>query len=311
MTFPLGPRPDLSPDAYHADRITPRPSLSNTIMSRLLRSPRHAWHAHPRLNPDFEPEERTTFDVGRAAHAVVTGKGEPPTPVDAPSWQTKAAREERDAIRAAGGTPLLMEQFEAVMAMSEAVFRILKDHKLGSIFMDQARNEIPHYAEIDGALCRAMPDHIGKDGWLYDLKTTVDADPDAIRRSVAGYGYARQAEHYCAVVRAATGEPVEGMRFVFVEKAPPHEGAIVQLKPDDEEVDQGVWEYGWLATARAECAEARRLWAACLEADDWPGYRRAILELGAPRWHAAAAEDRAAARPDAGALRRVGEMMKP
>ena len=45
----------LPDDAYHADPC-PGPSLSSSVAKLMLdRSPLHAWHAHPRLNPNFEP----------------------------------------------------------------------------------------------------------------------------------------------------------------------------------------------------------------------------------------------------------------
>ena len=290
-----GANPAVTPAQYHADALPPEPSLSNTLMGAMLRSPRHAWTQHPRLNPAWKPRTSDAFDVGHATHAVVLGKGAGAVEVDAPDWRGKDARAERDAIRAAGGIPLLPEQFAAVELMAASVRNILWEtgRALAEVFEDKARNEIPHYAVLDGVICRAMPDHVGADGWLYDLKTTTDANPDAVKQSVASYGYARQAAHYLAVHAAATGERAKGMRFVFVEKSPPHEGCVVQL------VDDEAAEDDWSRIAREECAVARRDWRACLDAGEWPGYRRAILEVGAPAWLALQSADRLAARPDA------------
>ena len=68
---------DMPEADYHADPC-PEPSLSSTLARLMVnRSPRHAWTASPRLNPDHEPVNKETFDVGRAAHAVLLGRGAP------------------------------------------------------------------------------------------------------------------------------------------------------------------------------------------------------------------------------------------
>lgn len=66
---------DISVEEYHADPCA-APSLSSTLAGLLLnRSPRHAWTAHPRLNPEHQSKDSKTFDIGRAAHRAVLGKG--------------------------------------------------------------------------------------------------------------------------------------------------------------------------------------------------------------------------------------------
>jgi len=61
---------DIPDKEYHADPC-PVPSLSSTLARTLLnQSPLHAWTKHPRLNPDHEPEEKRTFDIGRV-HQVL------------------------------------------------------------------------------------------------------------------------------------------------------------------------------------------------------------------------------------------------
>ena len=56
--------PDLSAGTYHADPAA-QPSLSATTCKLLCRRfPLHAWHAHPRLNPDYQRVEEKKFDPG-------------------------------------------------------------------------------------------------------------------------------------------------------------------------------------------------------------------------------------------------------
>ena len=55
---------DVPVDDYFADPL-PAPSLTQSIAKIILdHSPLHAWHAHPRLNPNFVRDDPTKFDIG-------------------------------------------------------------------------------------------------------------------------------------------------------------------------------------------------------------------------------------------------------
>lgn len=302
---------------YHADELRPEPTLSSTLARLILdRSPRHAWAAHPRLNPDWEPEERRTFDVGRAAHRVVLGRGAEYAAVPEELLDTrgglgtKAAREWCDAKRADGVTPLRPADAEAVTRMAAAVEGRLSVMGLG---LDPERSELTALAEVDGVWCRALIDNAPADpaAPLYDFKTCEDASPDALVRAVLRYGYDVQAAHYLDTWEAATGER-RGFRFVFVEKRPPHEVAVVELCDDPD--DPG----DWMETARSKAREARRIWGRCLETGEWPGYPAQVGILTAPVWYAAAWAERetgeiaaARERPTSAAIRAAMEFQAP
>ena len=100
---------EIPADAYHADP-TIEPSLSASVANVILsHSPLHAWAKHPRLNPDFEPEEKPQFDLGSAAHNMVLRQNfwrEEIAVVEAQDWKTKAAKEARETARAAGRHPV-------------------------------------------------------------------------------------------------------------------------------------------------------------------------------------------------------------
>src|SRR5215472_13975214 len=67
--------PDINAETYFSDPII-RPSLTQSLCKILLeRSPLHAWYAHPRLNPDYAPDDDTKFDIGNLAHTLLLGKG--------------------------------------------------------------------------------------------------------------------------------------------------------------------------------------------------------------------------------------------
>lgn len=288
---------NISEDAYHADPC-PTPSLSSGLARTLLaRSPLHAWTASPRLNPGFVPVEKKTFDIGRAAHRAVLGKGGDfvayPGDMLAANGaaSTKAAKEWAEEQRAEGRTPLKAEEVDQIWAMAEAVTLRLMEY---GITLDPAHSEKVAVAEIGGVWCRAMVDNAEADPRipLYDLKTTEDASAEAVMASVTRYGYDIQAAHYLDTWKAATGEDRK-FRFIFVEKSAPHEVAVVELyrKPGDEA--------DWFDHAFANAAEARRIWGQCVASGHWPGYPRKVAILGAPAWHTAKQEARAAMRPAA------------
>lgn len=296
---------------YHADALTDRPALSSTIAKLMLRSPLHAWTAHPRLNPAWEPTERKTFDIGRAAHRAVLGRGGDYVAIPAAmlasngAASTKAAKEWIEESRAAGLTPLKAEEVDQIGAISDAV--TVRIAAMG-IRLDPARSEVTAIGAVEGVMCRARFDNLPeKGGVIYDLKTCEDASADAVIRAVERYGYDVQAAHYTATLEAATGQR-RRMRFIFVEKAAPYEVAVVELH-DDPGADSD-----WMIAARSKAAEARRLWAECLLTGEWPGYPLAVQIIGARGWDQARWEQKMADRadkPSAEAIRAAYQAQAP
>jgi len=301
----------IEADAYHRDPCA-TPSLSSTIAKLIIRqSPLHAWTASPRLNPAWEPKDSKTFDIGRAAHRAILGKGGDyvaiPTDILASNGaaSTKEAKAFIEDARAAGMTPLKESEVDQIGAMQSAV-----THQLAAmrINLDPARSELVAIGDVGGVMCRAMVDNAPTDARLplYDLKTTTDAHPDAIIKAVETYGYDLQAAHYLDTWEAATGERRK-FRFIFVEKAPPYACSVVQLHDDpDSESD-------WMLTARSKARECRRIWAECLAADYWPGYPPQVQIIGARGWDQKRWSEKELGQPivSPSALRAATEFQKP
>lgn len=311
---PLGPGiHDISAERYHADPCE-RPSLSNSIGKLLLeKSPAHAWTASPLLNPNWEPTDSPTFDVGRAAHAVILGKGLgykvcPEAYLASNSaMTTKAAKEWVQDIRAEGFTPLKQEQADAIDAMAVVMRKALIDLR---IVLDPEHSEKVAIAEIEGVMCRAMVDNVptaeipGLGLVMLDLKTTETATHPACQRSMMNYGYDFQDEHYSQTWKAATGE-ARRMLFLFQEKKAPFEvNAIMPMKNAGHSGD-------WGAVASRKVHEARRKWKHCVDRDDWPGYPRLISEVGAPPYYAAGYEDAESTKASAEALISARKAQEP
>ncbi len=76
---------------YRSDNVgCDLPSLNAGTISMLLNaSPRHAWHAHPKLNPDWQARREQKFDLGTAAHRYILERDLSSfVVVDASDWRT-------------------------------------------------------------------------------------------------------------------------------------------------------------------------------------------------------------------------------
>lgn len=93
---------DIAAADYFADPC-PSPSFTQSIGKLLIdRSPAHARLAHPRLNPDFDPDDATKYDIGNIAHRLLIGRGKELAVIEADDWRTKAAKEAREQAAAEG-----------------------------------------------------------------------------------------------------------------------------------------------------------------------------------------------------------------
>lgn len=267
---------DLTAEQYHADPC-PEPSLSSSLAKVLLaQSPLHAWTQSPRLNPEWEPRESKTFDIGRAAHRAVLGKGGDyvAIPVDILASNGAASTKEAKAFiedcRARGVTPVKEAEAERVEVMAKKLHARLDEMR---VTLDPARSEMVAIAQIDGIWCRMMADNVPLMARepIYDFKTCENAEPEACKRSVVNYGYDVQAAHYRETWRAATGED-RAFRFIFQEKSAPFEVCVVELGRDT------------LDLAARKIARAREMWRMCLTRNEWPGYPAGVHMIDLPAW---------------------------
>lgn len=247
---------------YHA-----QPTLSSTGARKLLACPaRFKWE---RDNP---PENKRVFDFGKVAHTLVLGEGSDIVVVDADNWVTKAAKEQRDAAYQARATPVLRAEYDAAVAIRDAV---MNHDTARELFAEGAAELSGGYTdESTGIGLRFRPD------WLttldqrpvcIDLKTTASADPKEFARSVAKFGYHAQAEWY---LDGLTANGVEDPLFLFVavEKTAPYCVSVIELDPE----------------ALAEGARLNRraidLFARCVETGTWPAYGPGIHTVSLPGW---------------------------
>lgn len=216
--------------------------------------------------------------MGTAAHAAILEGADAFRVVLADDWRTKAAQEQRAAIRAEGKTPLLAAQAERLLAMKSAAKRQLEAHEPPRPFSDGTAEETLIWQE-HGIWCRARLDWLHADGRTVDDLKTVggSANPDAWSRTLFNFGYDIQAAFYLRGVRAVLGTDAT-FRFVLLETHPPYALSVVSLTPAALEV------------ADRKVRLALNLWADCLEQNRWPGYPQSTCYIDAPPWELAKAE---------------------
>lgn len=255
---------DVPDREYHADRSALSSSGARKIIARTP--------AHYRHDMDNPRPYRQAFEIGHAAHTLTLGTGADLAIIEADSWRSKAAREERDDALAAGQTPLLKAEAEQVHAMHDA----LKAHPVAGPLFDR-EDGIPERSlvwEADGVRCKARPDWAlpGAAPILVDYKTTTDASAEAFERATANFGYHMQADWYAAAYEAVHGGPRPTFVFVVQEKTAPYAVAVYQLDPTA------------LDIAAAQNNRARHIYKQCQDEGEWPAYPAAPVMLALPAW---------------------------
>ena len=215
-------------------------------------------------NPLYEPEAKTEFDLGVAAHLAVLEpqrQADSVVLIEAGDYRTTKARETRDAARAAGKVPLLPYQFDIVRAIAGSI----RAHPIASQAFNGGDAELTLTWDdpATGVRCKARPDYLPAHGrWLIDLKTAASANPRAWRDQAYRLGYHARAAWYLDGAAAVLGAMPEEYWFVIVEKEPPY---LVSVTTFDEE----ALEWGRVANCKA-C----ELFARSAATNDWPGYRQ-------------------------------------
>lgn len=261
----------LPSEAYHA-----HPSLSSSGARRLLPPSCPALFKYEQDHPSGP---KKVFELGHAAHKLVLGEGPELVRIDADEWRTKAVKEEVAEARAAGAVPLKPAEYDQVQEMAAA----LRDHPFAgrlftpgqglpeqSLFWNDERTGVPLRARLDW-----LP--ILSDGGrllIPDYKTTRDASPEAISKTVHDLGYHQQARWYLDAVKALglAGAQEPAFLFVMQEKTPPYLVTVTELT--DMTLHIGGALNRW----------AIDIFQRCTEAGQWPGYADDVVYTSLPPW---------------------------
>jgi exodeoxyribonuclease VIII len=194
------------------------------------------------------------------------------------SATTKAGKAEKAQALAEGKTIVSASDFERAKAMQERV----KAHPAASWLLGlPGKSEVSMFWEMpteDGRVrqCKARADRIAQVGGgeiIIDLKTHSGAvSPSEIERTVARFGYHRQAAWYCDGYEHIAGRPCHGFYFIFISTAAPY--MVTAGKMNDEA--QAI---GW-----GDCLKAERILHECEESGKWHGYADSLIEIDLPAW---------------------------
>ncbi|MER7115520.1 PD-(D/E)XK nuclease-like domain-containing protein [Saccharomonospora azurea] len=278
---------EIPEDKYHADPVVGG-SLSSSGARKLLPPSCPALFAYERDNPPARPSKSLNF--GSAAHRMVLGVGpeihvlqgkDAEEPEDR---RKKAVQQEEAEAWAAGRLPVLRKEYEQIKAMADK----LRQHPLAGILLDpdggRAEQTIIWSSTVEGVSGDVEVMRRARLDWLpdrdpdfrtilVDYKTTTNASPKAISKTIAEYGYHQQAAWYIDAVKAVgAAEDDATLAFVFQEKRAPYLVTVAEIHPAD------------LAYARRLNRQALETYARCTETGYWPGYPEQVVEVRLPRY---------------------------
>jgi hypothetical protein len=254
------------------------PSLTSSLARDLLSTaPRKVWEATPRLNKDAEPNNKTAFDLGTAAHALFTGSGEPIAVIDAAAFNTNAAKAERDLAYSQGKTPILKGNMPRVEAMAKAAQdQFSENPDIGPLLRGE-KGELLREATFiwteGGAMHRCRPDFYSPEtNTVIHYKTTgVSIAPSELARYAANSGWFLTAAHYAAGIKAFCGREPKQL-FAVQETDAPHLTQVCEL------------DNAFLELARMRRDRAITIWTRCLRDNTWPGFPNRTIKLECPEW---------------------------
>lgn len=270
----------ISDEIYHADPC-PVPSLSRGTISDLINyTPAHAKASHPRLNPNMVKEEKDIFDFGKAAHALFLEGLDCCEVYDFPTWQSKAAKEAKEAARMIGKTPLLLHQYNRVQAMVKSAHKQLAASELAIKDLHaEGDSELTYIWNEGDTTCRVRPDWIshkkiaGDRKLILDYKTCGDsADPAAFIRKAMSMGYDIQHSFYRRGVKAIESDKAPKFVFMAQETYEPFLCSFIALDPMTADIGKQKTEAGIY------------MWQKCMATNEWPGYPNRVCYVETPPW---------------------------
>ena len=254
------------------------PAASSHDLGHILRSPAHYLH-----NKEAGGAKATaSMEFGSAAHAWVLDPATAPQHVavlpEEINRRTKVGKEQyasfmesnSDKTIVTGADARRLASLSAAVSATPAAVAALKraPHVEDSLLWRDAKT---------GMLCRGRPDAWGDD-LVVDLKTCLDARPDAFAKNCATYGYHMQGYAYTHALQELGKAPLDcAFVIIAVESYPPHGCAVYYMSPDDLARGGEMYDDALSKLARAQSEL------------EWHGYATEqgslIQELELPSWH--------------------------
>lgn len=164
------------------------------------------------------------------------------------------------------------QEWEVCRGMKQAVENHQKAFELLSLSSAVQVTSLWNDSGFAGLPCKSRPDIVCDElSSLVDLKTTIDASPQAFARDIFKYGYHRQAYFYLR------GQEQLGQNFahyciIAVEKEAPYCVAVYRIT--EEAID----------LAKREVLPLMEAYHTCQSRDEWPGYPEEVIPIGLPKY---------------------------
>lgn len=257
----------LTRDMDFADYLA-APYLSSSDIKLLLKSPRHFIEKKPK---DPTPEMK----LGSLVHSFLL---EPHTVAEKyivkPDGIDRRTKEGKlkwlDFLeQTIGKTIVDQDEWDLAAQISENLMR-----ERGPLFQgDTVKEGTIFFDGQYGNILKARPDLINlTSGIIFDIKVTGNCDFSSFQRSVAGFGYHIQAQHYLTACRQEFKKDFDFV-WIVIERDPPFGHRLytadrVTLNIAEREIDLAI------STHKK-----------CLEKNDWPCYDANVTTVGLPAYY--------------------------
>lgn len=180
-------------------------------------------------------EEKESFRIGRAFHCFLL---EPAIfeleAVIIPDSFDKRSNERKAQWQAWEDAKMLIVKQSELDNFKRMKESLLAHPKIRNI-LENSSNEGAYTATIEGVECKAKVDIFNK-GFIFDLKTTEDASPEAMSKFITNWDTSRQLTFYEDIVKA-NGIAVNGVGIIAVEKKAPFNVGVYAI--DNATLDHG------------------------------------------------------------------------
>jgi hypothetical protein len=275
-------------EAYHRDvTLFDDFSISSSGLRQVLDRPSLYWGFSPYNPTPFEQDDKKALEFGKAAHMLLLGED---TFARRYSLRPETYPDDKGAARPWSGNSnwckgWLVDQAKAgrtVITETEIghirqIAAALEKKAAIKLGIMNGRIERSIFMQHGDIWLKSRPDVVPNDsGDFVDLKTAASVDDESLSKAIYNNGYFVQAGLLRMIIREVIGaDAFSSFTFVFVEKAPPYDVRVMQLK--DEDIDLGE------RMARQAIGTVKE----CLKRNQWPGYDGFDRDIGwveMPSW---------------------------
>lgn len=250
---------NMPADIYHA-----HDSISNSGLKLIGRSPAHFKYAQKR-------EATRNMVIGSALHMAVLEPELFELTYKLTACPDRRCKEYKD-IAAIHGAEYTLTNDESwhIAGIRDSVRSEFRD-----LLAQPGHNELSGFS-IDpetGITCKHRFDKLYDNGIGIDLKTCLDARPDAFSRAIYNYNYHVQAAFYMDQYEWITGKPLKDFIFIAVESQAPYACKMYRLDHESLQVGRDTYR------------RALDQYAECKQSGIWPAYHNdGVEEISIPKW---------------------------